>query len=126
MTVIDVKALSKRYAARTGSVSALEDISFAVGEGEFVAVVGPSGCGKSTLLKILSGILPASAAGERIEVKMTLTAPGCGMGGAIAADAQAKIASVPGVAEAEVQVVWDPPWSAEMMTPEGKRLLGIA
>ena len=57
---------------------------------------------------------------------MTLTAPGCGMGGAIAADAQAKIASVPGVAEAEVQVVWDPPWSAEMMTPEGKRILGIA
>jgi probable FeS assembly SUF system protein SufT len=71
-------------------------------------------------------ILPAAAAGERVEVKMTLTAPGCGMGGAIAADAQAKIASVPGVAEAEVQVVWDPPWSAEMMTPEGKRLLGIA
>ncbi|MGZ5429304.1 MAG: putative Fe-S cluster assembly protein SufT [Thermoanaerobaculia bacterium] len=71
-------------------------------------------------------ILPAAAAGERVEVKMTLTAPGCGMGGAIAADAQVKIASVPGVAEAEVTVVWDPPWSAEMMTPEGKRLLGIA
>jgi probable FeS assembly SUF system protein SufT len=71
-------------------------------------------------------ILPASAAGERVEVKMTLTAPGCGMGGAIAADAQSKIAAVPGVAEAEVQVVWDPPWSAEMMTPEGKRILGIA
>jgi probable FeS assembly SUF system protein SufT len=71
-------------------------------------------------------ILPASAAGERVEVKMTLTAPGCGMGGAIAADAQSKIAAVPGVAEAEVQVVWDPPWSAEMMTPEGKKILGIA
>ena len=65
-------------------------------------------------------ILPASAAGERVEVKMTLTAPGCGMGGAIAADAQSKIAAVPGVAEAEVVIVWDPPWSAEMMTPEGK------
>jgi len=71
-------------------------------------------------------ILPASAAGERVEVKMTLTAPGCGMGGAIAADAQSKIAAVPGVAEAEVQIVWDPPWSAEMMTPDGKRILGIA
>jgi len=71
-------------------------------------------------------ILPASAAGERVEVKMTLTAPGCGMGGAIAADAQSKIAAVPGVAEAEVQLVWDPPWSAEMMTPEGKKILGIA
>jgi probable FeS assembly SUF system protein SufT len=70
-------------------------------------------------------ILPASAAGERVEVKMTLTAPGCGMGGAIAADAQSKIAAVPGVAEAEVALVWDPPWSAEMMTPEGKKILGI-
>jgi probable FeS assembly SUF system protein SufT len=70
-------------------------------------------------------ILPASAAGERVEVKLTLTAPGCGMGGAIAADAQSKIAAVPGVAEAEVVVVWDPPWSAEMMTPEGKKILGI-
>src|SRR5512136_3065541 len=60
-SVIAVEALTKRYESRTGTVSALEDISFAVGEGEFVAVVGPSGCGKSTLLKILSGILPASA-----------------------------------------------------------------
>ena len=85
MPVIDVKALSKRYAARTGSVSALEDISFSVGEGEFVAVVGPSGCGKSTLLKILSGILPASAgeahlrgttiAGPRKDIGVVFQAP---------------------------------------------------
>jgi NitT/TauT family transport system ATP-binding protein len=83
--VIDVKTLSKRYAARTGSVSALEEISFAVGEGEFVAVVGPSGCGKSTLLKILSGILPASAgaaslrgspiAGPRRDIGVVFQAP---------------------------------------------------
>ena len=73
-------------------------------------------------LRVLAG-----AGGEtRVEVKMTLTAPGCGMGPAIAADAQARITSVPGVREAEVQLVWDPPWSAEMMTPEGKRILGIA
>ncbi len=70
-------------------------------------------------------VLPAPG-GERVEVKMTLTAPGCGMGPAIAADARARIAKVPGVAEAEVTLVWDPPWSAEMMTPEGKRILGIA
>ena len=56
---------------------------------------------------------------------MTLTAPGCGMGPSIAADAQQKIAALAGVAEAEVAVVWDPPWSAEMMTDEGKRKLGI-
>jgi metal-sulfur cluster biosynthetic enzyme len=57
---------------------------------------------------------------------MTLTAPGCGMGPSIAADAQQKIAALPGVAEAEVAVVWDPPWSAEMMTDEGKRRLGLS
>jgi probable FeS assembly SUF system protein SufT len=71
-------------------------------------------------------VVPAAKGGTRVEVKMTLTAPGCGMGPAIAADAQARVAGVPGVAEAEVQLVWDPPWSAEMMTPEGKRILGIA
>jgi probable FeS assembly SUF system protein SufT len=71
-------------------------------------------------------VLAAEKGGTRVEVKMTLTAPGCGMGPAIAADAQSKIARVPGVKEAEVQLVWDPPWSAEMMTPEGKRILGIA
>jgi NitT/TauT family transport system ATP-binding protein len=65
-SVIAVNALSKRYAARTGTVSALEEISFSVGEGEFVAVVGPSGCGKSTLLKILAGILPSTAGEARL------------------------------------------------------------
>ncbi|HEY3067507.1 MAG TPA: ABC transporter ATP-binding protein [Methylomirabilota bacterium] len=58
---IAVRNLSKGYATRDGGVAALERISFAVGEGEFVAVVGPSGCGKSTLLKILAGILPSSS-----------------------------------------------------------------
>ena len=71
-------------------------------------------------------VLTGGTGGARVEVKMTLTAPGCGMGPAIAADAQSRVAGVPGVQEAEVQLVWDPPWSAEMMTPEGKRILGIA
>ena len=70
-------------------------------------------------------LLPHRSGRSRVEVKMTLTAPGCGMGPAIAADAQQKIASLPGVAEAEVAIVWDPPWSADMMTPEGKRRLGM-
>ena len=65
-SVIAVNALTKRYAARTGTMSALEDISFSVDEGEFVAVVGPSGCGKSTLLKILAGILPSTAGEARL------------------------------------------------------------
>lgn len=63
--------------------------------------------------------------GAKISVKMTLTAPGCGMGGAIAGDAQQKILALPGVNEASVEVVWDPPWHQSMITPNGRRILGI-
>ena len=59
--VIAVQRLSKSYATRTEPVMALDSIDFAIGDGEFVAVVGPSGCGKSTLLKILAGLSPASS-----------------------------------------------------------------
>ena len=58
--MIEVRALTKRYGAGTEAVTAIEDLTFAVGEGEFLAVVGPSGCGKSTLLKILAGLQPPS------------------------------------------------------------------
>lgn len=57
---ISVQELSKGYSSRDGTVNALQQISFSVSEGEFVAIVGPSGCGKSTLLKILAGLLPSS------------------------------------------------------------------
>jgi len=66
-----------------------------------------------------------AAGGQRVDVKMTLTAPGCGMGGAIASDARQKLLSLPGVADAEVEVVWDPPWSPQMISPEGKERLGM-
>jgi len=71
-------------------------------------------------------IKPQDAGGNSVEVKMTLTAPGCGMGPSIASDAQSKILSVPGVTEARVDLVWDPPWSAERISPEGKSKLGMA
>lgn len=70
-------------------------------------------------------VTPESAGGARVVVKMTLTAPGCGMGTAIADDARHKIEILPGIKEAEVQLVWDPPWSAEMMSPAAKKQLGI-
>jgi len=60
MDAISVRELSKSYPSRNGCVHALQQITFSVKEGEFVAVVGPSGCGKSTLLKILAGLLPPS------------------------------------------------------------------
>jgi probable FeS assembly SUF system protein SufT len=61
----------------------------------------------------------------RVEVKMTLTAPGCGMGPVIADDAQQKILTAPGVADATVEIVWDPPWHQSMITPEGRKVLGL-
>jgi NitT/TauT family transport system ATP-binding protein len=83
--VIAVENLSKSYATRDAPVQALQDIGFAIAEGEFVAVVGPSGCGKSTLLKILAGLTPASAggallrgtpiAGPRRDIGMVFQAP---------------------------------------------------
>jgi len=50
---------------------------------------------------------------------------GCGMGPAIAAQARDKILTVPGVSEADVQIVWDPPWNQSMITEAGKKRLGI-
>ena len=63
--------------------------------------------------------------GSRVDVKMTLTAPGCGMGDVIAADARMRIESVPGVKEANVEVVFDPPWNQEMMSEAAKLELGL-
>jgi probable FeS assembly SUF system protein SufT len=60
-----------------------------------------------------------------VAVKMTLTAPGCGMGPVIAADAQAKIMSIDGIDDARVELVWDPAWNQEMITEEGKMKLGM-
>ena len=58
-------------------------------------------------------------------VKMTLTAPGCGMGPTIAADAKGKILAIEGIDGAEVELVWDPPWNQSMISEAGKMKLGI-
>ena len=71
-------------------------------------------------------VKPLEADQNRVEIKMTLTAQGCGMGGSIAGDAQNKLLDIPGVKEADVQIVWDPVWTAERISPEGKTLLGLA
>ncbi|MCB1229720.1 MAG: putative Fe-S cluster assembly protein SufT [Verrucomicrobiae bacterium] len=60
-----------------------------------------------------------------VQVKMTLTAPGCGMGPTIAADAQSKILNLDGVQHAHVDLVWDPPWNQDMISEEGKMKLGM-
>jgi len=71
------------------------------------------------------GIESLPSGNRKVFVKMTLTAPGCGMGATIAGDAQQKILMLPGVEDASVEIVWDPPWHQSMITAEGRRLLGI-
>jgi probable FeS assembly SUF system protein SufT len=60
-----------------------------------------------------------------VSVRMTLTAPGCGMGATIAGDAQQKLLYLPGVEEAVVEIVWDPPWHQSMITEQGRKILGL-
>jgi probable FeS assembly SUF system protein SufT len=63
--------------------------------------------------------------GTAVLVKMTLTAPGCGMGPTIAADARQKILTIEGIEDADVELVWDPPWSQSMISEEGRMKLGL-
>ncbi len=62
---------------------------------------------------------------SRVNVKMTLTAPGCGMGATIAGDAQQKLLYLDAVEEANVEIVWDPPWHQSMITAAGRKVLGL-
>ena len=61
----------------------------------------------------------------QVYVQMTLTAPGCGMGPYIAQNAEWRISEVEGVDNVEVEMGFDPPWNPEMITEDGKQLLGI-
>jgi probable FeS assembly SUF system protein SufT len=63
--------------------------------------------------------------GHKVNVAMTLTAPGCGMGPAIAEDAKSKVLLVPGVADADVRITWEPAWTQQMISEEGKMKLGL-
>ncbi|MEO0416882.1 MAG: putative Fe-S cluster assembly protein SufT [Verrucomicrobiota bacterium] len=62
---------------------------------------------------------------KNVEIKMTLTAPGCGMGPTIAADAQSKILMLDDIDNAQVDLVWDPVWTQDMISEEGKMKLGM-
>jgi probable FeS assembly SUF system protein SufT len=63
--------------------------------------------------------------GNAVDVKMTLTAPGCGMGPVIAEDARQKIAALPSVESAKVHIVWDPIWNPRMISEAGRKSLGL-
>ncbi|HEV8608914.1 MAG TPA: putative Fe-S cluster assembly protein SufT [Thermoanaerobaculia bacterium] len=68
---------------------------------------------------------PLPEGGDKVDVKFTLTAPGCGMGDVLRDDIRQKLLTVPGVKEANVEVLFDPPWSMSMMSDAAKLQLGM-
>lgn len=62
---------------------------------------------------------------HHVQIKMTLTAQGCGMGPVIADDVKKSIESLQSVSEAQVDIIWDPPWTPHMISEEGRKKLGI-
>ena len=70
-------------------------------------------------------LTPMGEGSHRADIKMTLTAPGCGMGPMLAQDVQNKLLSLEGIDEANVELVWDPPWNQSMLTEAAKLQLGL-
>ena len=70
-------------------------------------------------------VAPLPGGGHKVDIKFTLTAPGCGMAGSLKMDIEGKILGVPGVQECEVEVVFDPPWNRNMISEAAKLDLGM-
>jgi probable FeS assembly SUF system protein SufT len=76
-------------------------------------------------LVYLCELQPHEGGGYDVKVKMTLTAPGCGMGPVIATDVKTKVESLPNVKQADIEVVFDPVWDRSMMSDAAKLQLGM-
>jgi probable FeS assembly SUF system protein SufT len=70
-------------------------------------------------------LLPQEGGGFRADVRMTLTAPGCGMGPVLQQDVSNRLMSLEGIDETNVELVWDPPWNQGMMTDAARLQLGL-
>ena len=70
-------------------------------------------------------ITPLEDGGYGVEVKMAMTAPGCGMGNVLKADVESKLSRLPDVKEVRAEVVFDPPWHAGLMSEAAKLQLGF-
>ena len=68
---------------------------------------------------------PDAAGQHEVEVKMTLTAQGCGMGPVIADDAKTRIEALDKISSAKVEIVWEPPWTPHMISEAGRQKLGL-
>jgi probable FeS assembly SUF system protein SufT len=67
----------------------------------------------------------AEGGGKNVKIKMTLTAPGCGMGPVLAGDVRSKIVALPSVKDADIEVVFDPVWDRSMMSEAARLQLGM-
>jgi probable FeS assembly SUF system protein SufT len=76
-------------------------------------------------LVYLCELQPGEEGRSNVKIKMTLTAPGCGMGPVLANDVRSKVESLPGVKQADVEVVFDPVWDRSMMSDAAKLQLGM-
>jgi probable FeS assembly SUF system protein SufT len=70
-------------------------------------------------------VTPADAGGKKVDVKMTMTAPGCGMGDVLKRDVEKKVAGVPEVKEVNVEIVFEPAWGPSLMSEAAKLQLGF-
>ena len=68
---------------------------------------------------------PLADGTHRVEIEMSMTAPGCGMGDVLKEDARTAVQSVPGVSEVAVELVWDPPWGQDRMSDAARLQLGM-
>lgn len=68
---------------------------------------------------------PLPEKGRKAVIRMTLTAPGCGMGDILVADARSKVLEIPGIADADVQLVFDPPWTQDKMSEAARLQAGL-
>lgn len=68
---------------------------------------------------------PLADGGQRVEIKMSMTAPGCGMGDVLKEEARARVQSIPGVSQVEVEIVWEPPWDQSRMSDAARLQLGL-
>lgn len=76
-------------------------------------------------LVYLAHVEPLPGGGHKVIVRMTLTAPGCGVGGVLLDDVRRKVGAIPGVSEVDVELVFDPPWDPSMMSEAARLQLGF-
>jgi probable FeS assembly SUF system protein SufT len=68
---------------------------------------------------------PLADGGHRVEIKMSMTAPGCGMGDVLRDDARSRVQTIPGVSDVDIELVWDPPWDPSRMSDAARLQLGM-